>query len=545
MIAARRPSLLRLAGALLLLHLLFAFRLPWEGGAQWLEWVKPSLDLALFVGLGTTAALVVGPRRILAHILVGALFFTVVWHVAASVVPTFYGKEFEPYNDVLLVPGLFHLLTHQLSIWLTVLLCAIALAVLAVLHLGLVRCVGIVLMGARSTPTAITLLAGCQALVVVSWLEASWRAPERKSRIFHASVAADVCGHAAVLLKSGSWRSETTFADRAAFAKSELAQVGRDLGRLRDVDVFLLFIESYGRGILKSSAKELFTERMRAHAERLAKRGFEVATGSTFPSIRGGMSSLAHAELMTGVAVENRRIFDLVLQSDLLPLARIFADAGHATVSVQPAMPRDWPEGKFFGFQRDVFRTALPYSGRIYPWGDMPDQFPLAHVLETIVRPSQKPLFLMFVSVTSHAPFSAVPPYFEDWTKVTAPSAYAGEPAKSYPITWTNYAGHPQLMEAYMETIEYSLRTAFGFAEQLPRRCLVIVLGDHQPPLAGEYSSADASRDVPIHVLSKDKALLVPFLEHGFGPGLLPESGTTAFPSERFLVRFLSWFSAR
>ena len=43
--------------------------------------------------------------------------FVPVYRFGVTVVPAFYGKEFDPYNDVLLVPGLVHLLTHRLASW--------------------------------------------------------------------------------------------------------------------------------------------------------------------------------------------------------------------------------------------------------------------------------------------------------------------------------------------------------------------------------------------------------------------------------------------
>lgn len=528
--------------AFLAVHVLLAFRWPWEPAHDLRAWFVPSADLPLFLGVTAAFAMVRGYRAWFAHLLAVALGTVFLWHLAATLVPTFYGKDFEPWNDVLMVPGLAHLLVHRWAEPLQWAAGLLALLLAGGAWFGLFTIARSVLRSATVPRVSGACLLLAQVLVVARWCEISALAPDRTSRITRESTVMDVLAHAGSLLR-GDWRTESDFPERARVAQEELARTPHDLAHLRDVDVFLIFVESYGRGILKTSGGDGFRARMRARAERLAALGIHSVTASTFPAIRGGMSSLAHAELLTGVAVPNRRIFDLVLRSDLVALGKLFASAGHRTVSVQPAMPRAWPEGKLFGFTEDVFRPELPYDGHVYPWGDMPDQFALAHVLERIVAPARDPLFLMFVSVTSHAPFSAVPPYLADWSRATTPGAFAGPPARTFPITWTDYTGNPRLLEAYVATIDYALDSAFGFVERLPRRSLVIVLGDHQPPLAGDYAKADASHDVPIHVLSRDPALLTPFAENGFVAGLVPAESTVAFPAERFLVRFVRWFS--
>jgi hypothetical protein len=204
-----------------------------------------------------------------------------------------------------------------------------------------------------------------------------------------------------------------------------------------------------------------------------------------------------------------------------------------------PAMPRPWPEAEALGYESEVFRAAFPYRGHPYHWGDMPDQFALHHVLETIVRPSPRPLFVHYVSVTSHAPFRDVPPYFADWPAAAAPGAFAGPPARSFGIDWLNYASEPEVREAYLAVIEYSLRCVAGFLLQVRRPALAFVLGDHQPPLPPAIAP-DRTRHVPIHAISNRPELLPALEGLGFTPGLLPRPEAGAFSTARFLPAFLA-----
>jgi hypothetical protein len=54
---------------------------------------------------------------------------------------------------------------------------------------------------------------------------------------------------------------------------------------------------------------------------------------------------------------------------------------------------------------------------------------------------------------------------------------------------------------------------------------IVIIMGDHQPPLIAED---DSSYDVPVHILSRDKALLEEFVAQGFVEGMNINGGRPA-----------------
>jgi hypothetical protein len=90
--------------------------------------------------------------------------------------------------------------------------------------------------------------------------------------------------------------------------------------------------------------------------------------------------------------------------------------------------------------------------------------------------------------------------------------------------------------------VDYAINAMVGFAEQyMKERDLLIVLGDHQaaPLITGE----GASKAVPVHVISRDKSLLEPFLQWGFTPGAIPEITTDAPRMDSFRGMFLEAYS--
>jgi hypothetical protein len=203
-----------------------------------------------------------------------------------------------------------------------------------------------------------------------------------------------------------------------------------------------------------------------------------------------------------------------------------------------------WPAGQLFhGFDEEIVQQELAFTGTVYPFGQMPDQWALHHLLERVVRPATKPLFTTFVSVTSHAAFTMIPPYIADW-KIDA-STFAGPPRIEREISVLDLLDNPLTLPAYRDAIEYSLRCIVGFTARLTRPSLVIVLGDHQPPMAHRLLPSDTSLDVPMHVIANRPELLAPFAAMGFGEGTDEPAGVASFDTAEFAAMLLRGFSKK
>ena len=70
---------------------------------------------------------------------------------------------------------------------------------------------------------------------------------------------------------------------------------------------------------------------------------------------------------------------------------------------------------------------------------------------------------------------------------------------------------------------------------------VLVILGDHQP--ARLITGETTSREVPVHVVATDPALLAPFRAWGFTDGLVPGPGAAAHRMDRFRGWFLDAFS--
>ncbi len=112
------------------------------------------------------------------------------------------------------------------------------------------------------------------------------------------------------------------------------------------------------------------------------------------------------------------------------------------------------------------------------------------------------------------------------------------------PAEWSVILHPPDfshLERAYLASIAYDFQTLGAFLARVPGNGLVIILGDHQPP--GIVSGETQPWTVPIHVLSRDPALLEPFRRAGYVDGALPPRVDKVKGMENFLGDFLAYFS--
>jgi hypothetical protein len=101
---------------------------------------------------------------------------------------------------------------------------------------------------------------------------------------------------------------------------------------------------------------------------------------------------------------------------------------------------------------------------------------------------------------------------------------------------WSDQA---RIQHHYGRAVDYALRTAAEWAQRSLGDGLLILLGDHQaaPLITGE----DASRAVPVHVISADQTLLAALRERGFVSGLMAptsDSGSLADLRGRLIRAF-------
>ncbi len=292
------------------------------------------------------------------------------------------------------------------------------------------------------------------------------------------------------------------------------------LSRVADADVFLFFVESYGAIVYDNPVFDARLREPRALLDTaIRETGRDVASAYVESPTFGGSSWFAHITFLSGLKVADPDANALLMTEHRKTVVTNFASRGYRTLAMMPGLWYPWPEGAFYGFQDLYNGPRLDYRGPSFGWWDMPDQFTLAKLdAEEVSNTPRRPLFVFYPTVSTHTPFSPVPPYQPDWSRMLTPRPFSDADLDR---AYTGDPDYTNLGPAYADAVAYAYETFAGYVRQRAGRDYVMILiGDHQPPAAvtGEH----ARWDVPMHVITNRAGVLDDLVAHGFVRGLTP-----------------------
>jgi hypothetical protein len=245
--------------------------------------------------------------------------------------------------------------------------------------------------------------------------------------------------------------ADAEHAAQIARVRRRLEAQPKNLARLERRDVYLFLVESYGETVIERAAfAEAVAPVYRAFETELGARGFAIASGLLDSPIAGGRSWLAHATLGTGVRTANQPQYELLANQKPRSMASFFRDAGYRTVLVQPGTTRPSPHIDFYGFEQKYHAFDFDYRGPSYGWATRPDQYVIDSVHRREIARRSSPLFVQYVLVSSHAPWSDLPALVEDWSTLGDGSIYQHIERKHYEIDWPRFENAAQ---AYIDSI--------------------------------------------------------------------------------------------
>ena len=282
--------------------------------------------------------------------------------------------------------------------------------------------------------------------------------------------------------------------------------------------VYLVVLESYGTALFgpdRPGARRLLART----ADTLRASGWHAATSRSVAPVFGGLSWLSVASTLLGTPVEHQPTYQVLRPT--LPryphLVRLLERQGYATATLQPPVrPRPGLAVRNpYRFDRTFYFSDLGYRGPDYGWGIVPDQYSLAVAHEQFVESAERPFFLLFEAVTSHAPWDRPPPpIVDDPHTLNRADGPGASPAAPPTAARSQHARLLRHVRYDWQVLAEYLRT------RAPPNSLVVVVGDHQP-----YFAEGSSFATPLHVLSRDETLVRRFVPHGFTRGLRPTAG--------------------
>lgn len=500
-------------------------------------WPTPGIVLEArlapeFVGLWLVLLAAVAWRRRLSNGVAAAITFgyllLVLGRYVDVTVPSLFGRPLNLFWDIPQIPRFLWVSAQSLPWWANV----GALAAVALLFGGLFAALrrAVVVVAREAVPYAlatrwvwaVTALAVVIAAANYAGVRATWGFVSkpvvptywRQARLLVAGLLPGVA-------KAVVPESSVIDADMATMtATTTTGTPPRALAALRGRDVVLLFLESYG-AVLYDDARA--AQPMRALRERfgadLSAGGWQVVTAFVRSPTFAGASDLAHLSLLAGIDLSDPMRHDVLLTTRRPTLITLFRQAGYQTFGLYPAVSWEWPERAYYGFDVYLEGRTLGYRGPKLGYWWMPDQFSMARLEELHPRDAAAPpRFVFFPTITTHLPFSPVPPFQPDWQRVLGSEPFdAADTARAMAEApnWTN------MFPDYLRMFDYNLRWLGAWLRRPEaREAVYVLLGDHQP--AANVTGEGASWDVPVHIVSRDAALLARFVAEGFHPGLEP-----------------------
>lgn len=374
----------------------------------------------------------------------------------------------------------------------------------------------------RTVPTLAILLIFAGALVLTD------RASTASSELLATHVSAARSAQAEIGVLEVEARSDDVAVD------------GSLLQGLAGRDVFLVFVESYGRSTLENPLYEASTKSALSELETSANgAGLEVRSAYLTAPMVGGQSWLAHASVLSGLWIDSQGRYRAMLASSRKSLMALASDAGWQSVAVMPAITMAWPEGSYFGYDRILAKDDLGYRGLPFNWVTMPDQYTLSAFERLVLdEPGRKPVFAEIALISSHAPWTPIP-HLVDWDAIGDGTIF-NDQARAGDSPETVWRDHDRVRAQFGLSIDYSLRTIASFVERQGRPApLIVVLGDHQP--ATFVSGDEENRDVPVHFIG-DRATLESIEGWSFDEGAIPGAAAPVWRMDTFRKRFVDAF---
>ncbi|RJP78824.1 MAG: hypothetical protein C4524_06155 [Candidatus Zixiibacteriota bacterium] len=329
-------------------------------------------------------------------------------------------------------------------------------------------------------------------------------------------------------------------------------------------DVYFIVLESYGKILARDSHLQGPYRRLMEQMQRdFGRRGWHCATNYSEAPVKGARSWLSAATLLTGLRLDNQVAFDLFQEhaGDFPHLVRFLNRHNYFTLLLQPpTRPRHGlPVADPFGFEQVVHYDTLKYRGPEYGWGIIPDQYSLGYVHHHYLRRTYRPTFLFFETVTSHAPWGPLPPLVDDWRALNGRPVPPASPDTIHLALWQDVVlvaqnaalrarralrlGGALDPGSYFQHVAYDWNVISDYLlRQAPDHSLFIIVGDHQPPF---LTPMEYGYQTPIHLLSKDPALIQLCRDYGFETGLSKDPGRPGVLRHEGIFSFLVQLLAR
>ena len=308
----------------------------------------------------------------------------------------------------------------------------------------------------------------------------------------------------------------------------------------RRPNIYIIFVESYGSVLYKRPDYHLA---YRLLAGRLSKRleegGWHVASTLSEAPTWGGGSWMGYTSALFGLRIDAHpqylALFDKYATRTYPDLSHYLQGQGYQSVRIS-ALSKELNDAvwekyrRFYNVDEWLRYGDLRYTGKRYGWGPAPpDQYVLEYARQRMTENSDDPFMLFYITQNSHYPWMPLPEIAEDWQMLNTPAPDEVAPDDES-------IEHTVRRRNYWNAIDYQLRVLVDYILSGEDDALFVLVGDHQPPRVSRRADG---WDTPIHIVSKNAALIAALDEYGFVSGLAVSDVEPTMRHEGFLTLFL------
>jgi len=310
-------------------------------------------------------------------------------------------------------------------------------------------------------------------------------------------------------------------------------------------DVYLLFIESYGKILFRNKLlKDYFNKCLDSCEYSLRRGGWNMASAFSVSPVSGGKSWISYTSVMFGFNIRNQGTYNYLLKDTSMArynnIFNILRKWGYKTFRLN-AMPQisdmviPWDTySRFYSIDRWINFEDLKYSGRLYGFGPSPpDQYSINFAGEWIQKNYPGPHALFFITQTTHHPYYGPSEVKNDWRMLN-------NDRDSIDTHASVFLKKPRIGD-YLKAICYEWSTLSRFiSTNVDSNSVFILVGDHQPAvLAGKQDGFET----PVHIISQNSEFVSAFRKYGFHIGLNPGTYEQPIHHEGICSMFLREFA--
>ena len=298
-------------------------------------------------------------------------------------------------------------------------------------------------------------------------------------------------------------------------------------------NIYLVFVESYGKVLYDhESLARPYVKSLKKYDQRLNEANVVCVSRFSASPVSGGGSWLAYTSMLYGADLATQGLYQKLVNDQSFQAVPNFLKwlqrQGYKSIFLSPqATSKRVPDydtyGKFYGVDTWIKPSAFEsYSGPKYGWGSIPpDQFLLHFTKENFFSTGGSNV-LFFLTKNSHSPFMSPSQAVLDWREIKE----SNEPDKT-----ANFSDKPDPSD-YLAAINYELDYLTLFAGEMESDDVLILIGDHQPPMLTKPSN---DNETMIHLLSKNVDFIQSFSKYGFTEGLECKESTDEFAHKDIL----------